>query len=152
MYGSITCRKNAHCSRGPVSYQEGSKDKITHRESTGFHFIDIHQGTVGTMLIFLMVLGVLLCCLKAARGHFLRRQHFQRTLERKIRERMQREQDNVENPPYIGDWDYSTSPSRSSNPGPMSVHTLHGGCYLMLNYSQEDLHRSLLKNIARQTS
>ena len=29
-----------------VSYQEGSKDRITHTESSGFHFIEIHQGTV----------------------------------------------------------------------------------------------------------
>ena len=74
-----------------VSYQEGSQDKITHTESSGFHFIEIHQGTVGTMLILFMILGIVLCCLKAAIDHFLRRQHFQRTLERKIRERWERE-------------------------------------------------------------
>ena len=46
-----------------VSYQEGSKDLITHTESSGFHFIEIHQGTVRAMLTFLIVLRVLLCCL-----------------------------------------------------------------------------------------
>lgn len=61
-----------------VSYQVGSKDKISHTKSSGFHFIETHQGTVGTMLIF-MVLGFLLCCLKAARGHLMRRQHFRAT-------------------------------------------------------------------------
>ena len=55
-----------------VSYQEGSEDLITHTESSGFHFIEIHQGTVGAMLIFLMILGLLLCCLKMARSHHLR--------------------------------------------------------------------------------
>ena len=59
-----------------VSYQEGSKDLITHTESSGFHFIKIHQGTVGAMLIFLMILGVLLCCLQVARSHHLRHQRF----------------------------------------------------------------------------
>ena len=134
-----------------VRYQEGSKDKITHTESTGFHFIEIHQGTVGTMLILLMVLGIILCCLKAARGHYLRRQHFQRTLERKIRERMARDQSNVEDPPYIWDRDYFT-PSRPFPTGQINVRTLHGGRFLTLIYSQEDLHRNLRENIARQTS
>lgn len=39
-----------------VSYQEGSKDKITHTESSGFHFIEIHQGTVVAMLTMILVL------------------------------------------------------------------------------------------------
>lgn len=45
-----------------VSYQEGSTDMV------------------GTMVIILLVLGALLFCLRAAIGHFLRRQTFQKRL------------------------------------------------------------------------
>ena len=98
-----------------------------------------------------MVLGIVLCCLKAARGHFLRRPHFQRTLERKIRERMERNQSNIESPPYIWDRDYSM-PSQPSPTWQIRSRTLHGGRFPTLTYSQEDLHRNLRENITRQTS
>ena len=98
-----------------------------------------------------MVPGIILCCLKEARGHFLCCQHFQRTLERKILERMERDQSNIENPPYIWDWHYST-PSQPSPTGQINARTLHGGCFPTLTYSQEDFHSNLQENIARQTS
>ena len=136
-----------------VSYQEGSKDKISHTKSSGFHFIEIHQGTVGTMLIFFMVLGVLLCCLKAARSHFIRRQHFRATVEWKIRERMQQVTDqDPENPPYIWDTTATTLPHRHLSLGQTSVRTLHGSRYPTVTYSQEDLLRNLRENIERQMS
>ena len=57
-----------------VSYQEGSKDYISHTKSLGFHFIEIHQRTVGTMLTLIILFGLLLCCLRFLRFQFLRRQ------------------------------------------------------------------------------
>ena len=57
-----------------VSYQERSKDQITHTESSRFHFIEIHQGTVGELLTLLIVFGLLLCCMRFLRLQFLRRQ------------------------------------------------------------------------------
>ena len=73
-----------------VSYQEGSKDLITHTKSSGFHSIEIHKGTVGAMLIFLMILGVLLCCLRMARSHHLTRRHFLDVMRKKVEERVAR--------------------------------------------------------------
>ena len=73
-----------------VSYQEGSKDLITHTVSSGFHFIEIHQGTVGAMLTFLIIIGVLLCCLCMARNHHLRRQPIRDIMKKKVEERMAR--------------------------------------------------------------
>ena len=106
-----------------VSYQEGSKDLITHTESSGFHFIEIHQGTVGAMLIFLMILGVLLCCLRLATNHHLRRRRFRDVMRKKVEERVQRfsegytqdwehrdridQQGGEDDIPYVWDCDYS---------------------------------------------
>ena len=68
-----------------MSYQEGSKDRITHTESSGFHFIEIHQGTVGAMLTLLIVFGLLLCCMRFLRFQFLRRQQLRNLRERFLR-------------------------------------------------------------------
>ena len=72
-----------------VWYQEGSKDLITHTESSGFHFIEIHQGTVRAMLTFLIILGALLCCQQMARNHHLQRRGF-RDVMKKVEEHVAR--------------------------------------------------------------
>ena len=68
-----------------VSYQEGSKDHISHTESSGFHFIDIHQGTAGAMLTLIILFRLLLCCLRFLRFQFLRRQPLRNLRERFLR-------------------------------------------------------------------
>ena len=68
-----------------VGYQEGSKDRITHTESSGFHFIEIHQGTVWAMLTLIIFFGLLLCCLTFLRFQFLRRQQLRNLRERFLR-------------------------------------------------------------------
>ena len=83
-----------------VSYQEGSKDLITHTESSGFHFIKIHQGTVGAMLIFPMIFMLLLCRLKMARSHHLSCRRF-RNVMKKVEERVQRFAEG-----YTQDWEH----------------------------------------------
>ena len=87
-----------------VSYQEGSKDKITHTESSGFHFIEIHQGTVVAMLTMILVLWLLLFCLRAARDHYLRLRRFRDMISKKVRERMEmRNLDLDQSPPPKGE-------------------------------------------------
>ena len=61
---------------------------------------------------------------------------------------MEIEQD-IENPPYIWDRDDSMA-SQPSPTGQTSGRTQHGGRFPTLTYSQEDLHRNLRENIAKQ--
>ena len=75
-------------------------------------------------------------------------QHFRATVERKISECMQREEDqNPEIPPYIWDRDYSAPPNRHLNHGLMNVSTLYGGHYPTITYSQEDLLHNICENV-----
>ena len=69
-----------------MTYQEKSKDLITHTESSEFHFIEIQQGTVGAMLTFLIIIWVLLCCLRMARNHHIRRRSFRDVMEKNVEE------------------------------------------------------------------
>ena len=64
-----------------VSYQEGSKDHISHMESSRFHFIKIHQGTGGAMLTLIILFGLLLCSLRFLRFQFLRPQQLRNLRE-----------------------------------------------------------------------
>ena len=68
-----------------VSYQEGSKDHISPTESSGFHFIEIHQGTVGALITLIILFGLLLCCLRFLQFQFLLRQQLRNLRERFLR-------------------------------------------------------------------
>ena len=131
-----------------VSYQEGSEDRITHTECSGFHFIEIHQGTVGAMLMLLVVFGLLLCCLRFMRFQFLRRQQL-----RNLRERLLR---GYQNPDRDIEMQHLGAGTYRQRQDPESGHhhypELHGGRYPIATLSQSDLHRNLRRNITRSTS
>ena len=129
-----------------VSYQEGSKDHITHTESSGFQFIEIHQGTVGAMLTLLIVFGLLLCCLRFLRFQFLRWQQLWNLRERFLMG-YQSPDRNMEMQDIAGT--YRQHPDLES--GCLPYPELHGGRYPTAILSQRDLHRNLQGNIARST-
>ena len=131
-----------------VSYQEGSKDRITHTESSRFHFIEIHQGTVGAMLTLLVVFGLLLCCLRFMRFQFLRRQQLWNLRERFLRGYQNPDGDlEMQN---IGAEIYRQRQDLES--GRLHYPELHGGRFPIATLSQSNLHRNLRQNIARSTS
>lgn len=149
---------------------------MSHTESSGIHFIEIHQGTVGANLTIILVLGILLCFIRAARWHYLRRRHFRDTVSKKIRKWMWMQdlnQDQDQPQPHqeryqsYWDWDLHallfpdcTNPELS----PMLPHrslALGSGNTrelrvnppaLMSTLFQIDLHHNLLWNIKNQTS
>ena len=129
-----------------VSYQEGSKDHITHTESSGFHFIEIHHGTVGAMLTLIIVFGLLLWCLRFLRFQFLRRQQLRNLRERFLRG-YQNPDGNVEMQDMAGT--YRQHPDLES--GRLPYPELHGGRYPTVILSQRDLQRNLQHNIAGLT-
>ena len=129
-----------------VSYQEGSKDHITHTESSGFYFIENHHGTVRAMFTLIIIFGLLLCFLRFLRFQFLRRQQLRNLRERFLR-RYQNPDGNVEMQDMAGT--YRQHPDMES--GRLPYPELHGGHYPTAILSQRGLHRNLQRNIARST-
>ena len=129
-----------------MSCQEGSKDRITHTESSGFHFIEIHQGTAGAMLTLIIVFGLLLCCLSFLWFQFLRRQQL-----RNLRERFLRGYKNTDRNMDMHDMAGTYRRHQDPESSRISIPELHGGRFPNAILSQRDLHRNLQRNIERST-
>ena len=129
-----------------ASYQEGSKDHISHRESSGFHFIEIHQGTVGEMLSLIILFGLSFCCLRFLIFQFLRQQQLRNLRERFLRGHQNPDGNLHEMNQIAGQ---GVSPQRHQDPesGQIAFQPLHGGRYPSAIISQSDLHHNLRWNI-----
>ena len=130
-------------------------------EGIGFvlPFFVIYRGPVGAMLTFLIILGVLLCCLRMARNHHLRCLRFRNIMKKMVEERVARftaryhqdedHQEDTARDPYVWDHDYSRD-NRSQHHNHQAlgygnrIQTLIGGLYPTVSSlnQQTSLHQS----------
>ena len=108
------------------------------------------------MLTFLILFGVLLCCLRFVRLQFLRRQQYRNLTETFLQGYQNSDRDQ-------NSWNKQEmtpmSPGHATLPhqrldlesGPMPIQTLHGGCFPSVIYCQRDLHCNLQQNIESST-